>query len=64
MDLHQKLYLLSVMSDGTQMRKKCKMIFEEWKFNGKITMFEKYKEQKMQDRYALPLFSVQEQSYE
>lgn len=37
-------------------------MFEEWKFNGKVTMFEKYKEQKMQDRYALPLFSVQEQS--
>lgn len=35
---------------------------ENGNFNRKVTMVEKYKEQKMQDRYALPLSRVQEQS--
>jgi hypothetical protein len=41
-------------------KEKCCM--ENGNFNRKVTMVEKYKEQKMQDRYALPLSRVQEQS--
>ena len=59
-DLHFQTVIFCAHSDRA--RKKKDLMFEEWKFNGRVTMFEKYKEQKMQDRYALPLFSVQEQS--
>ena len=44
---------------GDEKKEKC--CVKNGNFNRKVTIVEKYKEQKMQDRYALPLFRVQEQ---